>query len=402
MRVRSFERGQVLPLVALSLAVLMGFGGIAVDVGYLEYQQRQQQSAADAAAIGGAQQLVYSGCNNQTVAQTAGQNDAATNGYTNGATAPGGSTVSVQVQNPPQSGPYAGNDCAVDVQVTSGHSTWFSRLFGFANGMKETTEAVALVTAANPCILMLGVGINTNWNGATVNAPTCQIITNGSANFSGANVNAAMIGENDYSSSNNSGTFTGATPTKTLPVTDPCPEIAGCAYLANNPPPTSNCNGSYGGGGTLSPGCYDNLNLHGQNVTLSPSTTTPYVFEGTANFNGASISGQGVTIYLPSNASINFNGVTTFDVSPPLSGAMTGVAFYEVPGNSNVVNLNSGAINVSGLIYAPSAQINYNGAGGNYTLLIADYVNFNSSGSYVFGSPGNGLSALIHKVVLAE
>ena len=44
---RHRERGQVLPLIALCLAVLMGFAGVAVDVGYWEYQQREQQNAAE-------------------------------------------------------------------------------------------------------------------------------------------------------------------------------------------------------------------------------------------------------------------------------------------------------------------------------------------------------------------
>jgi hypothetical protein len=397
MGVRSFERGQVLPLVAICLAVLMGFAGMAIDVGYLEYQQRQQQSATDAAAIGGAQQLVYSGCGNQSVATTAAQNDAAGNGYTQGATGAGGSTIQVNVQNPPSSGPYAGNNCAVYVQIQSPHTTFFSQLFGHAS-MAETTEAVALVTAANPCILMLGTGQNTNFNGATVNAPTCQILTNGSFNFNGANVDAASIGEVDYSGSNNNGTFTGGTPVQMLPVADPCPEIAGCAYLTANPPSTSPCNGSYSSG-PMTPGCYDSLNLHGATVTLSPGL---YVFAGGSNFNGASISGTGVTIYIPAGASTNFNKVDALDISPPTSGDYEGVSFYQVPSNNGDLNLNGSNVTVSGLIYAPTAQINFNGNLGNYALLVASYVNFNSSSSYDFGPPGNGVPALVHKVVLAE
>ena len=50
------HRGQVLPLFALCLAALLGFAGLGVDVGYLEYWQNSQQAATDAAAIGAAQQ----------------------------------------------------------------------------------------------------------------------------------------------------------------------------------------------------------------------------------------------------------------------------------------------------------------------------------------------------------
>ncbi len=237
------ESGQVLPLIGICLAVIIGFAGMSVDVGYLEYHQRAQQSAADAAAVGGAQQLLYSNCTNSSAATTAADNDAASNGFTNGV-----NNVTVTVNDPPSSGPYAGNACAVSAQVTAKKvPTFFTRLFGQA-GMDESTQAVALVTANNPtCILMEALGQNTNFHGATVTAPKCGISLNGSANFNGASVDAAGIGEVDYSGSNNGGTFTGASPAPMLAVADPCPEIAGCAALAANPPSTSPCNGTVRG-----------------------------------------------------------------------------------------------------------------------------------------------------------
>src|SRR5580704_8151441 len=125
-RARLSERGAVLPLIAVCLAVLMGFAGMAVDVGYWEYQQRQQQNAVDAAAVGGAQQLAYSTCPNQGVARMAAFNDASQNGFTDDSNG-----VEVTVQNPPQSGPFAGNGCAVYAQITrKSIPSFFSRLFG--------------------------------------------------------------------------------------------------------------------------------------------------------------------------------------------------------------------------------------------------------------------------------
>ncbi len=140
---RRGESGQVLPLIAICLTVIMGFAGMSVDVGYLEYHQRQQQSAADAAALGAAQQLVYSGCPNLSAAQTAADSDSASNGFTTGT-----NNVTVLVNNPPATGPYAGNSCAVSIQVqASKTATFFTRLFGL-NGA-ETTQAVGLLTANN-------------------------------------------------------------------------------------------------------------------------------------------------------------------------------------------------------------------------------------------------------------
>ncbi|MEO6834349.1 MAG: pilus assembly protein TadG-related protein, partial [Candidatus Tumulicola sp.] len=125
---RTGERGQVLPLVAICLAVLLGFAGLAVDVGYLQYEQRQQQSAADAGALGGAEQLLADGAGCLTAAtdwSTAAKGDTARNGFTDGA---GGVTVSVA--HPVPTGPFTGDPCAVQVTVFSPHPTFFSKLFG--------------------------------------------------------------------------------------------------------------------------------------------------------------------------------------------------------------------------------------------------------------------------------
>jgi uncharacterized membrane protein len=105
------QKGQVIPLIALSLGALLGFGGIGVDVGYLEYRQQAQQSATDAAAAGGAEALLRAGCPS-TQANAVANSDAASNGFQNGI-----NNVTVTVQNPPTSGPFAGNDCAVYVNV---------------------------------------------------------------------------------------------------------------------------------------------------------------------------------------------------------------------------------------------------------------------------------------------
>jgi len=108
----NYERGQVLPLIAVALAVLMGFAGIAVDVAYLEYRQQTQQTATDAAAAGGAEALLHAGCPNSTAANNAALANASNNGY------PNGGNILVTPNNPPASGPFASNPCAVSVTIT--------------------------------------------------------------------------------------------------------------------------------------------------------------------------------------------------------------------------------------------------------------------------------------------
>ena len=51
------ERGQILPLVVIALVALLGIAAFAIDVGYAYYAKRQLQSATDAAALAGAQDL---------------------------------------------------------------------------------------------------------------------------------------------------------------------------------------------------------------------------------------------------------------------------------------------------------------------------------------------------------
>src|SRR4029078_927226 len=57
MRETSGERGQVLPLVAIALVAFLGICAFSIDVGYAYYAKRQLQSAVDAAALAGAQDL---------------------------------------------------------------------------------------------------------------------------------------------------------------------------------------------------------------------------------------------------------------------------------------------------------------------------------------------------------
>lgn len=51
------EEGQALILVALSLAIFIGVAAIVVDYGYLAWQRRQLQNAADAGALAAAMEL---------------------------------------------------------------------------------------------------------------------------------------------------------------------------------------------------------------------------------------------------------------------------------------------------------------------------------------------------------
>jgi hypothetical protein len=395
------ERGQVLPMVAICLAVLMGFGAMSIDAGYLEYHQRQQQNAADAAAIGGAQQLVYAGCGDKSAASTAALADAANAGFASGG------NVSVIPDNPPTTGPYANNSCAVQVSITNLHTqTFLSRVFGWNNGMNETTQATAEVVPARspaPGFIVTNPNTTENFSNAQVSAPY-GIAVNGSANFDNASITAPNIGYAGGTPSETGAKFGSAKPSKMLPIADPCPEIAGCAYLANNPPSTTNCQTYTGSRGTVPAGCYNSLNLSNANVTLSGT----YVLNGTSNFNGANITGNGVTIYVtPNGTPPDFNGAM-ISLSAPSSGDTAGVLYYQVPSNTGNANFNGGCMpNISGLIYATgSTGLKVNGSGnggpsgGGYVPIIAGGVDLSGNPS-TFGPPPPG-GSLFRQAVLVQ
>jgi hypothetical protein len=384
-----------LPLIAICLATLLGFGGVSVDVGYWEYRQQAQQSATDAAVVGAAQQLVRSGCGNAQAATSAADGDAATNGFTNGTNA------TITVQNPPSSGPYASNTCAVYVKIASTQAPFFGRLFGYGSGMPETTQATAAASATSSnCIYLLSTNTWSSFNDATVYSPGCAIDINYTADFNGGTITAPFIGYAGGTPNWGGTVFPQASPVPMLQVADPCPEIPGCAYLAANPPSETNCAtvNENGVPQTLNRGCYQNLNLN------APTTMNPgiYVISGNMNLNsGYTLTGSGVTIYVASGANApNFDGGTV-TLSPPTTGNYAGVLYYQVPSNSSSINFNGPNVKLSGLIYAPgSNSANFDGANGNYVVLVFGSANFNGNNAIDLASPPPGQSLVMQAVLV--
>jgi hypothetical protein len=186
-----------------------------------------------------------------------------------------------------------------------------------------------------------------------------------------------------------------------LPVLDPCPGIAGCAALTNNPPPLTNCQSYNAHGGTVSltPGCYNSLLLNNATVTLGSGT---YVINGAFSLSKAAISGTGVTIYVTASGTPpNFNMATSAKLTPPTSGPYPGVLYYQVPSNTGNPNFNGTNVSFSGLIYAPGATgVNFNGSSNNYIVVVVGGANFNNTTVNDPGPPSG--QSLIKNAVLAQ
>jgi hypothetical protein len=391
------ESGQALVAATFGLVVLLGAAGLAIDVGYLRYQRRLQQSAADSAALAGAAE---SASGNALVAAT---NDTALNGFTDGTTRADGYHVQVNVDTAFPFGAATG----VQVQVQVTHPTFFMRIFG-VNTADVSTSAVALLSSTKNCVYALnGFGVALNNSGA-VTAAGCGVVDNSDL------LNTGSITANSVSVH---GTVTGLLSAITGIVQ------AGDPLFRLTPPPS-------GGGGctdgtitgttgtappsnppALGPGKYCSITVTGNvNVMLNPGTYTITQAGGLSLNGNGTVTGTGVTIYLRRNAGpVAINTLPganeTLLLQAPTTGALAGILFYQNPGNVLPAIIDGkGTSRLEGALYFPGALLNLANTGtlAAYTIAVANSLSL--SGTVKFGSDFSSLpgGSPIKNAVLVE
>ncbi|HLI81081.1 MAG TPA: pilus assembly protein TadG-related protein [Candidatus Binataceae bacterium] len=188
MKFRRAHRGQIIVLVALSVTVLLGFLGLATDVGVLWATKRKAQTAADAAAVAGVNATLGSDSSGYSTAAT----DVATlNGFTSGSA---GTTVTVTEPSPSgyPSGTY------VQVNITRQMTTYFLGVLGYKT-IPVTVSALAGDTSgANTIIALNGSGNGITIDSSAVNVG-CGLISNSSSSSAltvtnGGSLSAATVG----------------------------------------------------------------------------------------------------------------------------------------------------------------------------------------------------------------
>jgi hypothetical protein len=156
------DSGQILVIVAFGMVALIAIGAIAIDLGFSWMLRRQEQNAADPAAIAAARWLTDEFGDprspfpeaNADACFYARQNgffpDATTNDLSGTGCVPANDPdgTILEVEWPPQSGPFVGHTGKVQVVITSTHPSFFARFFGqdFAT---VSTPAVAANEAGN-------------------------------------------------------------------------------------------------------------------------------------------------------------------------------------------------------------------------------------------------------------
>jgi len=413
------QSGQALVFAAVGLVALLGFAGLAMDMGLLRYEKRLQQTAADGIALAEAKELNFF---NSVDAPTA-TNSSASNGFASPSfvqNTPCPSTVAqltVTVNNPPLSGPHNGDNNYVEACVTVPQPTYFMQIFGVTS---EVVNARAVATnfkgPQNPggtgCIYTLGppakqlnaqnAGVG-GGGAVTLNAPTCGINDNGNLVLNGGaqlSITAGSIGYGGtYNPPSGQATVT-PTPVKIPYTGDPFSN----SYTAPSVGPNSGTiQANSSGVTTFTPGTYTGGTINaGAEVIFQPGV---YVINGGAlTFNGGAeicgggtvpdwssaawssttpacvqdAAGDGVTFYITGGASVTTVGTPSVQMYAPNSGQYEGLLFWQDTNDSNQMYLSgTGTSFYQGAIYAPSAQLKFGGnAGFNndamYTVIVVN------------------------------
>lgn len=460
--IRKTESGQALVLAAVAMIALLGVMGLAIDMGVLRYDKRLQQTAADAAAIAGANNLPYNSAGSAGIISGA-QNASSMNGYTDNmsSSCPSGTSglpsnlavgqEAVTVCNPPIAGPHTGNSKYVEAYVSVGQPTFFMRVLGVT---QETVTARAVATEVSGgegsgCLYTLGAptasieGVNVNGN-PTLNAPTCGISDNGNFNTKG---NALVVTASTFGASGgwvSDGTKPGDVTCTSQ--TGACPQTGVTAVsdpLSSTKPPCTSCSGgntiSISGGGDancgagcsynsttntyyISPGTYCSITINGvaqDNVVFDSGL---YIIDGvstgctTASLNipgNATISGTDVTFFFANTSTLNMTGTPTMNLTAPSSsdtGAQyPGILFYQSPTDTNTngpsLGGNTGS-NYEGALYFPSDNLTFYGNNNSFSVGMVITQSIQLSGNPYVNLQGSsdmpGGTSVIKNAILVE
>jgi hypothetical protein len=376
---------------AATLPTIILMCGLVLDIGRLQLVKLQMQSAADAAAQGAALEAERGTGN--WVAE--GQDDAALNGFTDGANG-----VTVSVVEGTNFGAYSGDYNIIQATITQTVNTFFMK--GLT--LNVTAQAGAAMV---PCIYLLGTGTLQTYtldiDTGDMDGNTCPIYVNQNMDITAySNINVEAIDVNGSSGSSIDAGETYPSPNYGYPSTsDPLsaitsPSFSSCTYTSYS---------KSGGSTTLSPGTYcKGLNLTNTTVTLNSGT---YIITGGATWSGATVSGSGVTLYFTSGGGgtdskfiiTNYSNVT---LSAPTSGSLAGILVFLdrnwTKTSAQDVALMYSTIQGDGIWYLPKTGLYFASDGDfkapHYLGIVADNIyadgtNIVPSNNFSFVTTGN-------------
>jgi hypothetical protein len=402
------RRGAILPLFAITFALLLLFLGLVVDGGMIYFERRRAQAAADAGAYGGALELLH---NNDVWVDDAGKADAKMNGFDDD-----DADIVVTVNNPPLTGSAAGDNNAVEVIVQSTVATTLMQLAANDHSIVRARAVAAVGPDWGPlCILSLNETITDaiTFSGTVdMYVPDCEIIARSNdpqaIEFNGGPcITAAAIGYGTgggYDGTTSSNSCIDPEPIGIIPPEDPyanLPEPVLAEHVVRATSRTSRT--SSDGAETFLPGIYEGgIKISGGGpYTFAPGT---YIIDG-MNISGGTLYGHGVTFFNTGDGlrNISITGGTHVELSAPngTGGDYDNILFYndrdiETGKNPYDVKISGDSTSTfEGVLYFPSVEVEF---GGNqdttldvFTQIIGDTINLHGtaqvSGNYGYANP---------------
>jgi hypothetical protein len=369
---RRSEAGQSLFFLTFGLGAFIAAAGLAIDMGYLRYERRLMQTAADSAAFAAAMDV---NLGNASQASADATTVLGTYGYKNGT-----NNVTVTYTHP-----YGGNSESVGVQVQQILPTFFMQIFGITsiNDPALSATGVASLVPSSGCVYALGAAGLTSTGG--IDSPNCGIVDNGTLS-GGGTLTASSVGVyGDASGYSGGGTTVEATVQKAADplayLTPPTPGTCTAPLTITTTTPLTAgtyCGIIIGTGGivTFGPGLY----------ILTGNTGLQITGTGTATGTGVTFYNHSTYSSVTATGAITFNGTGSITLSAPttgLDGLPAGILFYQ--DTSPAADLSeggtTGAVTLSGTLYFPSAQITIAGTNNPNanTVIVANSVIVNGS-----------------------
>ncbi len=423
------ESGQALiPAVMLMVGVL-GFVGLAVDVGQMRLTARQLQTAADAAAVAGAIQIsACGGVPGCSVMRASVTSALVENGISNSTlgvncSSSTGSGIVVSLNNAPcalgssTNDPNYGDVTYVETVLSKAQPTYFAALFGITT-MKLSARAEAGVKSPSACMYALdavGSGALTVLPSANIESPNCGIVVESSRSAAISCASSSSISASQISVVGSHLSFPclihpGPVAINMPGTPDPLaylpkPAVGGCGsstaspYMGAKYPVVA----ARGGNIIFYPGTYcGGISIPTTaTVTFMPGTYILTSWNGSNGLSvscGATVNGSGTMFYnygpsgsirmlASSGASSGGGGV---HLTAPVGGPYSGILFFQDPGNTAAATL-IGTSNwntvLEGAFYFPSAMVNYAFDGVvNYSVLVARDITFPGTAGIVAGA----------------
>jgi uncharacterized membrane protein len=374
----SKDHAAVTLITALLLAILIGFLGLATDTSYAFYVRTKMQAAADAAALGGASNMLNGGSKSDAIGVA--QSLASLNGFKDGEVFTSVTTSIPPGPNPDGSTPtYSDNSAYVRVQIAQSVKLFFAPLIGFANTWTVKANAVAGIKSSPDCLVTLS---DLSINGTNIaNLNNCSAVIGGNLNAT----NSSMIAINGSGTTSvyNNGSIScnSCTPAPlkrsgSLPTLPTVSIPSGLSVVTD-----ANCSS-----GTCQPGIYNNF-LQLKNGASYTFASGFYVFNKGISTNSAIVTSapNGVTLYIAANQPIDLSGSLTLSAQATTGCSIgSGVLIYQAPSTITSMKLagSKDLLKLDGIVDLPYVDITISGSSSNLTLygsLIAHSLSLNGN-----------------------